>query len=403
VTAVAGRGASRPAFLGDRRNTMSQSLFGAPRPFEESGLIAETRYWTFAEPPNELPLVAGGRIGPVTVAYQTYGTLNEDGTNAVLVCHSLTGNMHAAGRMADSDTIGWWDPLIGPGRAFDTDRYFVVCANVLGGCGGTTGPASINPKTGKPYGSAFPHITMRDVVNVHAALLQHLGVTELVAVSGPSMGGSQSWEMAAAHPDLVRHCIPVAAAPVGSASLIGWNYVARRAIFSDPDWQGGDYYASGRVPADGLSLAREIHTMTYYSPSYWQNGFGNAPGESADNPRLPEKYAVEEFLDEEGRKLVARFDANSYLHALRSIETMDIGRPFGSLQAAFRAWKSRLLVIGVASDLLFPPWSLIEAVETAKAEGVDARYAEIDSPDGHDACLLEIDRVISLIREFLAG
>lgn len=382
---------------------MSQSLFGAPRPFEESGLIAETRYWTFAEPPNELALVAGNRIGPVTVAYQTYGTLNEDGTNAVLVCHSLTGNMHAAGRVEDSDTIGWWDPLIGPGRAFDTDRFFVVCANVLGGSGGTTGPASINPKTGKPYGSAFPHITMRDVVNVHAALLQRLGVTQLVAVSGPSMGGSQSWEMAAAHPDLVRNCIPVAAAPVGSASLIGWNYLARRAIFSDPDWQGGDYYASGRVPAHGLSLAREIHTMTYYSPSYWQNGFGNMPGENADNPRLPEKYAVEEFLDEEGRKLVARFDANSYLHALRSIETMDIGRPFGSLQAAFRAWKSRLLVIGVASDLLFPPSSLIEAVETAKAEGVDARYAEIESPDGHDACLLEIDRVISLIREFLAG
>ena len=382
---------------------MSESLFGKPRPFAESGLVAKTETFTFAEAPDELALVCGDRLGPITVAYQTYGTLNQNGDNGVLVCHSLTGDMHAAGRMDGRNYVGWWDPLIGPGRAFDTDRYFVVCAGVLGGWGGSTCAASINPKSGRPYGSTFPDITMRDVVTCHGYLLRHLGVRQLAAVSGPSMGGSQSWEFAVAYPDMVRQCIPVAAAPVASAMLIGWNYVARQAFRTDPNYQGGDYYGTGRAPLAGLSLARQIATVTYYSSPYLGGWFGNAGAEGHKDETLPSKFAVEEYLDNEGAKLVTRFDANSYLCALRSLETMDIGRPFGSREAAFRAIKARLMVVGVASDLLFPPAELRGAVAAAKYAGVDARYEEIDSEDGHDACLLEIDRVGALIKDFLSG
>lgn len=380
---------------------MAESLFGQPRPFPESGLIAETRTFTFGHPPDELALVCGERLGPITVAYQTYGTLNEAGDNGVLVCHSLTGDMHASGRMEGREYVGWWDPMIGPGRAFDTDRYFVVCASVLGGWGGTTCAASTNPKTGRPYGGAFPDITMRDVVNVHRRLLAHLGVNQLAAVSGPSMGGSQSWEFAVAFPDLVRNCIPVAAAPVASAMLIGWNYVARQAFLTDPDYQGGDYYGTGRAPFAGLSLARQIATITYYSSSYLGGWFGNTPSEGKGGGALPSKFAVEAYLDNEGAKLISRFDANSYLCALRSLETMDIGRFYRSREEAFGAIRARLMVVGVASDLLFPPAELRGAVEAAKYAGVNAHYEEIDSDDGHDACLLEIDRVAALVTDFL--
>lgn len=380
---------------------MSESLFGTPKPFPESGLVAETRYWTFAAPPNEMTLVSGDRLGPVTVAYQTYGTLNARGDNGVLVCHSLTGDCHAAGRMAGRDYVGWWDPLIGPGRAFDTNRYFVVCAAVLGGCGGTTGPASEDPRTGRPYGGAFPDVTMRDIVTVHRELLRHLGVHKLEAISGPSMGGSQSWEFAAAFPEMTRHCIPVAAAPIASGMLIAWNSVARAALVSDPDFQGGDYYGTGRRPDAGLSLARQIATITYYSPSYLGGWFNHAPARGHDGEGLPGKFAVEEYLEDEGRKLVARFDANAYLRALRALDLMDIGRAYGGRDAALRAMRARLLVIGVASDLLFPPDDLRAAVEAARYAGVDARYAEIESDEGHDACLLEIDRVGEWIKDFL--
>lgn len=380
---------------------MAESLFGQPRPFPESGLIAQTQTFTFGEPPHELALVCGERLGPITVAFQTYGTLNESGDNGVLVCHSLTGDMHAAGRMAEREYVGWWDPMIGPGRAFDTDRYFVVCASVLGGWGGSTCAASTNPRTGRPYGGSFPDITVRDVVAVHRRLLGYLGVKQLAAISGPSMGGSQSWEFAVAFPEMVRNCIPVAAAPVASAMLIGWNYVARQAFLTDPNYQGGDYYGTGRAPLAGLSLARQIATITYYSSSYLGGWFGNSAGEGNGNRALPSKFAVEEYLDNEGAKLIARFDANSYLCALRSLETMDIGRYYTSREAAFGAIQARLMVVGVASDLLFPPAELRGAVAAARYAGVDAHYEEIDSEDGHDACLLEIDRVSALVKDFL--
>ena len=377
------------------------TLFGQPRPFPESGLTAVTRTFTFAEPPDELALVCGGRLGPITVTYQTYGTLNEAADNGVLVCHSLTGDMHAAGRMEGRDYVGWWDPLIGPGRAFDTDRYFVVCASVLGGNGGTTAAMSLNPRTGRPYGSAFPEITMRDVANVHAALLNHLGVRQLAAVSGPSMGGSQTWEFAVAYPDMVRNCIPVASAPIASGILIAWNAVAKRAFATDPHFQGGDYYGTGRTPDAGLSLARQIATITYYSASYLGGWFGNSPSEANQGHSVPNEFAVEQYLTDEGEKLVARFDANAYLCALRVLETMDIGRAFGGRDAALKAMKARLLVVGVASDMLFPPEELRAAVSAAQYAGVDAHYEEIDSEDGHDACLLEIDKVGELITAFL--
>ncbi|HEY3265407.1 MAG TPA: homoserine O-acetyltransferase [Armatimonadota bacterium] len=377
------------------------TLFGQPRPFPESGLTAVTRTFTFAEPPDEMALVCGGRLGPITVAYQTYGTLNEAADNGVLVCHSLTGDMHAAGRMEGRDWVGWWDPLIGPGRAFDTDRYFVVCASVLGGNGGTTAAMSLNPRTGRPYGSAFPEITMRDIVNVHAALLNHLGVQQLAAVSGPSMGGSQTWEFAVAYPDMVRNCIPVASAPIASGILIAWNAVAKRAFATDPNFQGGDYYGTGRTPDAGLSLARQIATITYYSASYLGGWFGNSPAEACQGQKVPSEFAVEEYLTGEGEKLVARFDANAYLSAIRVLETMDVGRAVGGRDAAMKAMRSRLLVVGVASDMLFPPQELRAAVAAAQYAGVDAHYEEIDSEDGHDACLLEIDKVGELITAFL--
>jgi homoserine O-acetyltransferase len=231
--------------------------------------------------------------------------------------------------------------------------------------------------------------------------LRHLGVHVLEAVSGPSMGGSQSWEFAVAFPEMVRNCIPVAAAPIASAMLIAWNSVARLALTSDPDFQGGDYYGTDRRPHAGLSLARQIATITYYSPSYLGGWFDHAPAGSADGERLPSTFAVEEYLENEGRKLVTRFDANAYLRALRALDLMDIGRAFGGREAALRAMRARLLVVGVASDLLFPPEDLRAAVSAARYAGVDARYAEIESDDGHDACLLEIDRVGVWIQEFL--
>lgn len=382
---------------------MAESLFGTPKPYPESGLVATTKTFTFAEPPNAFQLVSGAHIGPISVAYQTYGALNAEGDNAVLVCHSLTGDQHAAGRMEGRGYLGWWDPLIGPGRAFDTDRYFVVCANVLGGSGGTTCAASTNPQTGKPYGSAFPEVTMRDIVTVHAELLRHLGVRQLAAISGPSMGGSQSWEFAVAYPDMVRQCIPVAASPVASGILIAWNGVARRAFFTDPNFQGGDYYGTGRFPHAGLSLARQIATITYYSASYLGGWFGNEPAEHAKTDLLPREFAVEEYLATEGEKLVRRFDANAYLAAIRALDLMDISRPFASREDAYAAIRARLMVIGVSSDMLFPPVELQGAVAAAAYAGVDAHYEEIDSDDGHDACLLEIDRVGELIRDFMAG
>jgi homoserine O-acetyltransferase len=303
--------------------------------------------------------------------------------------------------MEGRDYVGWWDPMIGPGRAFDTDRCFVVCAGVLGGWGGSTCAASVNPTTGRPYGGSFPDVTIRDIVAVHRRLLEHLGVKRIEAVSGPSMGGSQSWEFAVAYPDMVRNCIPVASAPVASAMLIAWNYVARQAFLTDPDYQGGNYYGTGRTPAAGLSLARQINNITYYSSPYLGGWFGNSPAEGRDGGILPSKFAVEEYLDNEGAKLIARFDANAYLSALRSLETMDIGRFFPSRDAAFAAIRARLMVVGVASDLLFPPAELRGAVAAARYAGVDARYEEIDSEDGHDACLLEIDRVAALVKDFL--
>lgn len=344
---------------------------------------------------GRLELEYGGSLEQAAVAYETYGELNARGDNAVLVCHALTGSAHAAGRYEHESVPGWWDPLIGPAKAVDTRRYFVICSNVLGGCYGTTGPSSVNPATGRPYRLEFPRYTVRDMVALQKRLLDALGVRELAAVLGGSMGGMQVLEWAATYPEMVRAVVPIAVGARHSAWAIGLNEVARRAITSDPAWQGGDYPFE-RQPETGLGLARAVAMLSYRSFDSLGAKFGRQRV-SETRALLEPSFEIESYLAYQGVKLVRRFDANTYLYLTRAMDDYDLAEGRGRPAEVLARMRMPALVMGISSDVLYPEAEQQELVAALP----NARYARIHSPHGHDAFLIEFPQVAVQLRRFL--
>lgn len=354
-----------------------------------------------------LILQSGRTLGPITVAYETYGQLNAAHDNAVLICHALTGDAHVAGRHAPTDRKpGWWDELVGPGKAVDTDRYFVICSNVLGGCQGTTGPSSINPATGQPYALTFPTITTRDMVSVQAAMLDRLGIERLHSVIGGSLGAMQALEWAVTYPERVGSVIPMAGASRFHPQGIAFNEVQRQAIIADPNFQGGQYYGTPG-PVAGLATARMLGMITYRSDaSMWQQ-FGREVRPDAQSSGELDRgmsitYQVESYLHHQGESLVKRFDANSYLYLSRAMDLHDISRGHGTLAAAHARITAPTLVVAVRSDLLFPPYLQQETYQGIVQGGGRAAYLELDSDWGHDSFLVDIPMLAPAVRTFLA-
>lgn len=344
---------------------------------------------------GELGLELGGTLPGAVAAFESYGELNARGDNAVLVCHALTGSAHAAGRYQHETVPGWWDPLIGPGKPIDTKRYFVVCSNVLGGCYGSTGPTSLEPESGRPYRLAFPRYTVRDMVELQRRLLDALGVRRLAAVVGGSMGGMQVLEWAAMYPERVGAIVPIAIGARHSAWAIGLGEVARRAITSDPAWQGGNY-PFDEQPEAGLGLARAIAMLSYRSFDSLEAKFGRQRVGQA-RALLEPSFEIESYLAYQGVKLVERFDANTYLYLTRAMDDYDLAEGRGRLAVVLGKMKMPALVVGISSDVLYPEREQLELVEQLP----NASYARIHSPHGHDAFLIEFPQLAVRLRRFL--
>ncbi|CAN5901086.1 homoserine O-acetyltransferase [soil metagenome] len=345
----------------------------------------------------------GGRLDDVSLAYESWGELNSAGDNAILIVHALTGDSHAAGEPCDEHKNGgWWAPLVGPGRPIDTDEYFVVCSNVLGGCSGSTGPGSTDPVTGEPYGSRFPIITIRDMVRTQKRLLDAIGVSRLALVAGGSIGGQQALEWAIEFPDFVDKAVPVAANRALGPQGLGMSELGRRAIMWDPDWQGGDYYGTGRSPDKGLTVARMAAMLTYQSAAGQWERFGRRP---ASRVALCEEFGgrfeVESYLHYQGEDIVDRFDANTYLYLLRAMDLYDAARGYASPEEAFGRIRAELLFVGISSDWLFPATEVRETAEAARRAGADAVYTEMETKSGHDAFLKDWDELRTAIGPFI--
>ena len=366
--------------------------------------LVETKCFTFAEPPGEMELDCGQKLGPLTLAYETYGQLSPARDNAVLIVHALSGDAHAAGWNSPEDRKpGWWDLVIGPGKPFDTTKYFVISSNIIGGCKGSTGPSSTNPATGWPYGLAFPMVTVPDMVRAQKALLDHMGIKRLLSASGGSMGGFQVLEWAVRYPECVASAIPIASCARLSAQGIALNEVARQAIVADPNWRGGDYYGHD-PPAAGLAIARMIGHITYLSDKQMHARFGRRlQGRQELGFDFKTEFQVESYLRYQGDSFVRRFDANSYLYITKSMDYFDMHGPGGSLLAAFEGVKAEFLVISISSDWLYPTYQSKEIVKALKANGVTTTFVEIQSDYGHDAFLLPSDQLAGAITGFLAN
>jgi homoserine O-acetyltransferase len=364
-------------------------------------MIVHTQQVTFDQ---ELELQSGANLCPVTLAYETCGTLNEDRSNAILICHALSGDAHVAGRHSASDRKpGWWDDAVGPGKAFDTDKYFVICSNVIGGCSGSTGPSSINPETGRPYGLSFPVVTVADMVEAQRWLVDALGIPSLLCTTGGSLGGMQALQWAVSYPDRVRSAIILASTGRVSAQSIALNEVPRQAIYADPNWNEGDYYEK-EPPNAGLAVARMIGHITYLSETSMREKFGRRLQERERyGYDFATEFEVESYLKYHGNRFTARFDANSFLYITKAIDYFDLSLGRGDLAEAFTDVRAKLLVLSYSSDWLFPPEQSEELVRALLRKGVDASYVEIKSDYGHDAFLLEVERLGELARDFLAG
>lgn len=372
-------------------------------PLSHSAAHPYRQHVTLFTAERPLCLESGQTLAPVRVAYETYGLLSPAADNAVLVCHALTGDAHAAAHAAD-DAEGWWEPAVGPGKPLDTDRYFVVCSNVLGGCQGTTGPASTNPATGRPYGLDFPVVTVRDMVRVQAALLEHLGVRRIKTVIGGSVGAMQALEWAILYPDRLQSTIPIAGGGRFHPQGIAYNEVQRQAIINDPHFCGGQYYGRPQQPAQGLAIARMLGMITYRSDeSMWQQFGRDVQGETELLPPDRFGYQVESYLHHQGEKLVRRFDANSYLYLSRAMDMHNIARGRESYAAAYALVRAPALVIGIRSDILFPTYQQREMAEMLTRHGAGAQYLEMDSPWGHDAFLVDFHLIADAIRSFLGN
>jgi homoserine O-acetyltransferase len=384
--------------------------------------IVETR---FIDLPHPVALDCGRDLHPIRVAYETYGTLSPSRDNVILVCHALSGDAHAAGYSATAPAagtrdgfraderdgaagraLGWWDGMIGPGKAFDTDRFFVVSSNLLGGCRGTTGPSSTNPATGRPYGSDFPVITVADMVRVERALLTELGIDRLAAIAGGSLGGMQALEWAVQFPDKVDAILPIASTAALRPQGIAWNAIARNSITSDPNWQGGHFYGTGRAPSAGLGVARMVGHITYLSAPSLEQKFGRRL-QFADDIRYvltePE-FEVENYLRYQADSFVKRFDANTYLYMSRALSYFDLARQYGGgrLVDAVRPIQARTLLIAFSSDWLYPPTDSEALAAALRAAGKEVDLHVIEAPYGHDCFLLEEARQTPMIQRFLA-
>jgi len=352
---------------------------------------------------ESIALDGGATLAPVEVAYETYGTLNAQKSNAILILHAFSGDAHAAGVSPESGKPGWWDNMIGPGKAFDTNKYFAICSNVLGGCRGTTGPASINPATGCPYAMSFPVITIRDMVRLQKMLIDQLGIARLLSLSGGSMGGMQALEWAVSYPEAVVSTIPIAATARHSAQQIAFNEVGRQAIIADPDWSDGNYY-DGKPPARGLAVARMVGHITYMSDDSMREKFGRRlRGKNSFGYDFDVDFEVESYLRYRGNEFVNRFDANSYLYITKAMDYFDLSNGNGSLAPAFERAKARFLVISFSSDWLYPSYQSQEIVRALRSRNVDVAYCELPSNYCHDAFLVDVGEQTELVRGFLAS
>lgn len=359
--------------------------------------FVETKYITLDK---TIELDCGKSLDNVTVAYETYGKMNENADNAILIMHALTGDAHASGYHRGDKKAGWWNNMIGSCKAFDTDKYFVICSNILGGCKGTTGPNSINPKTGKEWGLDFPVITIEDTVKVQKELIDKLGIKKLI-VAGGSMGGMQVLEWSIKYPEMVTNSIIIASSARLSAQNIAFNAVGRNAILSDPNFNNGDYYGK-ELPEKGLAIARMIGHITYLSDDAMHNKFARKL-QDKDKPNFDFniEFQVESYLEHQGQTFVNRFDANSYLYITRACDYFDIAQKYSSLEKAFEKTNSKFLVICFSSDWLFPPKQSKEIVNALMKTGKDVSFLEIKSPAGHDAFLLEFEAQTKVIKSFL--
>jgi homoserine O-acetyltransferase len=390
--------------MSDRKDRHAAS--GAPSSAEnEAARVnakSEVAYFGLESP---LPLDSGVELAPFHIAYETYGTLNADKSNVVLVCHALTGDQYAASRHPLTGKTGWWLTMVGPGLPIDTDRFFVICQNVLGSCMGTTGPKDIDPATDKPYGLSFPVITIGDMVRAQAMLLDRLGIESLFCVIGGSMGGMQTLQWAAAYPERVFSAIPIATAARHSAQNIAFHEVGRQAIMADPEWQGGTYLNDNKNPAKGLAVARMAAHITYLSEAALHRKFGrNLQNREKITYGFDADFQIESYLRHQGMTFVDRFDANSYLYITRAMDYFDLAADYGGVLAnAFKDTKTRFCVVSFTSDWLFPTSGNRQVVHALNAAAANVSFVEIDTDKGHDAFLLDEPEMFSTLRGFIAS
>ena len=362
------------------------SMFAADRPFALDGGIT---------------------LHGVTMAYETWGCLDADGGNAILLCHAWTGDSHVTGPAeVGHPTPGWWEGIVGPGLAIDTERWFVVCVNVLGGCQGSTGPASPHPLDDLPYGSRFPVVTIRDMVRAQARLADHLGVARWHSIIGGSLGGMQVLEWAITFPQRVGSIVPIATCAQATAQQIAWGAIGRRSVRLDPKWRGGDYYdaADGDGPWEGLSIARMVAQVTFRSDNVFTDRFGRELADTAtwgEGLDLWQRFEVERYLEYHGDKLIGRFDANSYLIIGKAMDLHDVGRGRSGLATAMARIKAPTLVMGISIDILYPTYQQHQIRHLIASGGTPADYVEIDSPHGHDSFLINLDQVGPPVQRFL--
>ncbi len=354
---------------------------------------------------EKLRLDSGVDLGPFTIAYSTYGSLNADRSNAILICHALTGDQYVAEPHPITGKPGWWDILVGPGKVLDTDRYFLICPNVLGGCMGSTGPGEIDPATAKPWGLTFPVYTIADMVRAQVKLIDHLGIEQLFCVTGGSMGGMQVLEWASAYPERVFAAVPIASAARHSAQNIAFHEVGRQAIMADPDWCGGNYQQQGRNPARGLAVARMAAHITYLSEQALHRKFGrNLQDRNALTFGFDADFQVENYLRHQGISFVERFDANSYLYMTRACDYFDLAAEHGGVLAnAFKGTRTRFCVISFTSDWLYPTPESREVVHALNAAAANVSFVEVATDKGHDAFLLDEPEFHATLRGFLDG
>jgi len=361
--------------------------------------FVKTQYVTFKE---ELYLESGRLISPVTIAYETYGKLNAAKDNAILICHALTGSAHAAWLHKAGDKPGWWDSMIGSGKAFDTDKFFVICSNILGSCYGTTGPTSIDPFTGKHYGRKFPVVTVKDMIKTQKRLIDYLGIDLLYSAAGGSLGGMQVLEWAITYPEKIRSAVVISASGRITPMAIAFNAIARHAITKDPNYKGGDYYGSA-PPKDGLAIGRMAGHITYLSDAAFNRKFGRRYATFEGIYDFNGFFEVENYLLHNGYKFTERFDANTYLYLLKAMDIFDLAYQYNSLEEAVSRIKAKILFITFSSDFLFPEYQTEELVSLMNKTGSPPEWARIESDYGHDAFLVEFDEQTKAIKKFLDG